>query len=193
MELTTEVVRELLDYDKETGVFTWRARDRSWFKIGRDCEAWNARFCGSLAGYVNRHNTGYPQVFIRVISEKWLAHRLAFLWMGKALPDQVDHLNRDSSDNSWKNLVASSAKENMKNMSKRTDNKSGVTGVSWSKRAGKWVARVGVAGERKHLGYFEDLEVAGEAVEAFRAANGFSSGHGKNHAKYIKKPVDSVI
>jgi hypothetical protein len=104
--------------------------------------------------------------------------------MGEALPKQADHLNRDSLDNRWCNLAASSAKENMKNKSMFSNNTSGVTGVSWNKTAGKWQARVRLGGKQKYLGYFTDLGEAAEAVRAFREANGFSEGHGVAHAIY---------
>jgi DUF971 family protein len=33
MNLTTENVRKILDYNPDTGIFTWRSRSRDWFKI----------------------------------------------------------------------------------------------------------------------------------------------------------------
>jgi hypothetical protein len=193
MELTTEVLRELLDYDKETGIFTWKARERSWFKTERSFKMWNTRYAGKAAGYVYKNLTGYPSLTIRVFGRLWLAHRIAFIWMGKALPDQVDHLNRNSIDNRWENLLASSAKENMKNLSMMRNNTSGVTGVYWNKASGKWMARVKINGKFRYLGYFTDLQEAAKSVEAFRAANGFSEGHGRQLANYAENSVDSVI
>jgi hypothetical protein len=49
LELTQEIVRELLDYDPATGSLTWRTRDRKWFKFDRDQNAWNKRFAGQPA------------------------------------------------------------------------------------------------------------------------------------------------
>jgi hypothetical protein len=193
MELTTEVVRELLDYDKETGIFTWKARERSWFKTERTYKMWNTRFAGRVTGTMWRGATGYPQIVIKVFGKHHGAHRLAFLWMGEALPEQADHLNRDSLDNRWCNLAASSARANNKNSSMCRNNTSGVTGVTWDKANNKWKAQVKLNGKQNNLGRFEELAEAFDAVKAFRAENGFSSGHGKKHAKYIKKPVDSVI
>jgi hypothetical protein len=191
MELTQEIMRELLDYDKNTGVFIWKARGRRWFKSEQGFKGWNNRFAGTVAGTIRKNATDYPTIRISVFGKLWLAHRLAFIYMGEALPEQVDHLNRDSTDNRWNNLSASSAKENMKNMSMPITNTSGVTGVSWNKARGKWVAYVGLGGKNKHLGLFTDLEEATEVVRTFRAAKGFSSGHGKELAKYLEKSVDS--
>jgi hypothetical protein len=55
----------------------------------------------------------------------------------------------------------------------RTNNTSGIKGVSLDASRGKWVAHIRIAGKVKHLGYFtnkEDAEVAREkAVEQKRA------------------------
>jgi len=186
-EITTELVRELLNYDQDTGLFTWRSRDRRWFNSTRTCKMWNTRFAGKVAGCVVKDARGYPALRISVLGKSWLAHRLAFLWAYEALPEQVDHLNRDSLDNRWKNLVASSYKENTKNKSMQSNNTSGVTGVYWNKAAGKWLARVKINGKFRCLGYSTDLQEAVKSVEAFRAANGFSSGHGAQYAKYLEE------
>jgi hypothetical protein len=191
MELTTEVLRELLDYHKDTGVFVWKVRERHWFNSEGSFKTWNTRFAAKAAGHLWTSTRGYPSLRIKILGKLHKAHRLAFIWMGEALPDHVDHLNRDSVDNRWSNLSASSAKENAKNMSMKSNNTSGVTGVYWHNGKRKWQAQARLGGERKHLGYFTDLEIAAEAVRAFRVANGFSSGHGKELAKYLEKSVDS--
>ena len=129
MELTTEILRELLDYDQHTGIFTWKPRESKWFKREKYRLRFNRHHAGTVAGYVWTGATGYTRVDIKLLGKLRRAHRLAFLWMGEELPTQVDHVNRDSTDNRWGNLVASSAKENMKNRSMFSSNTSGVTGV----------------------------------------------------------------
>ena len=186
-KLTTELVRELLHYSEETGIFTWRNRERHWFKRDKDFKRFHSLYAGAVAGTVKKKATGYPRVQLKVLGKDYLAHRLAFIYMGEALPEQVDHLNRDSLDNRWKNLTASSQEQNMKNMSMKLNNTSGVTGVSWNKARLKWVAYVRVDGKLKYLGGFEDLEEAGKAVRRFRSENGFSVGHGAQYAKYLEE------
>jgi len=183
-ELTTTIVRELLDYDQHTGEFTWKARERHWFKSEGSFKRWNNRFAGRFAGTISKGMRGYQHLSIGVLGKLHKAHRLAFIYMGEALPDQVDHLNRDSLDNSWENLSASSARENMKNKSMFSNNTSGVTGVIWHKARDKWMARVNLGGRLKHLGLFTDLEEATEVVRAAREAEGYSVGHGAKHANY---------
>jgi len=184
MKLTTEIVQELMDYDPETGVFTWRTRDWWWFKEDRSYTLWNTRFAGKPAGYVDTDAHGYPRLKIKLLGKLRLASRLAFLWMGKDLPNQVGHLNRDSLDDRWSNLASSNNAENSKNRSKYRNNTSGVCGVYWNKPAGKWLAKVQLGGESHHLGYFDDINEAAAVVAAFRAANGFTDGHGRELAGY---------
>ena len=185
MELTTDVVRELLDYDEHTGIFTWKARDRRWFKTEGSFKRFHTIFAGTVTGNVFKSVRGYPALRIKVFGINCLAHRLAFIWMGEALPPQVDHLNRNSLDNRWENLFASSQEENMKNRSMMNNNTSGVTGVYWHKQTGKWQAQVSIGGKQKNLGYFVDLVEATEVVRAAREGNGFSDGHGMAHAQYM--------
>jgi len=184
MKLTSEIVQELLDYDPEMGIFTWRERGWEWFKTERGWKAWNARYAGAPAGYIHKGATGYPRVRIKLLGTKYAASRLAFLAMGEPLPDQVDHLNRDSLDDRWSNLAASNSAENHKNLSMSRTNTSGVCGVGRHKATGRWLARVQLGGESHHLGLFDDINEAAAVVAEFRAANGFTDGHGQTVAGY---------
>jgi hypothetical protein len=49
IELTQAIVRQLLDYNPETGTLTWRVRDKWWFVSDRACNAWNATWAGQPA------------------------------------------------------------------------------------------------------------------------------------------------
>jgi hypothetical protein len=184
MKLTTEIVRELLDYDPETGVLTWRTRSREWFASERSWKGWNNRYAWKTAGSVNKSTRGYPMLQIKVLGKLYIASRLVFLSMGRPLPAQVDHINGDSLYNRWSNLRASNNTENHKNQSMRRNNKSGVTGVSWDKRDEKWQAGVALGGKYHHLGRFNDLDNAAVAVGKFYAANGFSARHGQELSAY---------
>ena len=185
MNITTEIVREILAYNTDTGIFTWRQRSRDWFKSDHDRNAWNARYAGKEAGCVHTNVYRYPGLQIGVLGKQYTASRLAFLAMGEPLPEQVDHLSRDSLDNRWRNLKASTNAENMKNQSKRRDNTSGVTGVHWIMRRGKWQAEACLNGKMKYLGLFTDINDAAAAVATFYAENGFSAGHGQELARYM--------
>ena len=75
----------------------------------------------------------------------------------------VDHINHNKLDNRKENLRLCSNSENCKNRNIAKNNKSGVTGVTWSKQMNKWKANIGVDNKLIHLGFFSDKEKAIEA------------------------------
>jgi hypothetical protein len=74
--------------------------------------------------------------------------------------EQVDHRNHDTLDNRRSNLRTATASQNSTNRRRRSDNTSGTRGVRFYAPNGKWLARIGVNGKRKHLGYFPTQEAA---------------------------------
>lgn len=143
-------LRELLDYDRETGIFTWR-QDRSSGRKGR------------VAGCA-----GARGIIIVISGVQYSANRLAWLHVTGEWPaDLIDHRDLDNSNNRWTNLREATYSQNRANIRPYRNNKSGCKGVHWYKSLGKWVARVGKDGKRKHLGYFEVFE---DAVSAYATA-----------------------
>ena len=68
--ITAERLREALDYDSDTGLFTWRV-DRYSGKNKVQVSA------GEVAGCCN--SDGYR--WVGIDSRRYTAHRLAWLWM----------------------------------------------------------------------------------------------------------------
>jgi hypothetical protein len=150
--LTAEQVRELLDYDPETGRFTWRIAPRG-------------HKAGSQAGCID----SYGYVVIRIAGAGHKAHRLAWLIAyGEWPDDQIDHINGERSDNRIANLRSLTNQGNQQN--RRTahrGNSSGLLGVS--PKRGKWRAQIKVDGEKRHIGMFDTPEAAHAAyLEAKR-------------------------
>lgn len=146
--MTSEELKELLHYDPETGVFTW--------KVGRKGKAQ----AGSVAGCVG------PQGYIRIkIKNKiYLAHRLAWFYTYGRWPIwQLDHINGIRHDNSSSNLREATQSENSQNSKKRTDNTSGYTGVSIRKGTDKWRAYINIKGKRTYIGDYITPELAYKA------------------------------
>lgn len=143
-------LQAMLDYDRETGVFTWRT-DRSS----------NAK-AGDVAGYLDR-----GRVKIRVGDKQLLAHRLAWLFVTGEWPTRhIDHFNGNPSDNKFKNLRDVSHAVNLQNQRRaRSDNRSGLLGVQIKK--GRFTAVIRIAGTAKFLGAFDSAE---EAHEVYLAA-----------------------
>ena len=149
--LTQAELKKALHYDPETGVFT---RLRSWGT-------------GKAGTPVTCITDGY--VVVGVGGKQHRACRLAFLYMTGAFPiGQVDHINRNRSDDRWCNLRAVTHAENQQNCSPiRKNNRSGFKGVSWCSRRRRWQAHIQANGKQKNLGVFKTIE---EAVAAYRAA-----------------------
>ena len=171
---TREQLTIRYSYDPETGIFTDK-------KTGK-------------AADTVRDRNGHRHVVIPVINGQWpyLAHQLAWLYMTGEFPDfEIDHENRDGTDNRWSNL-RDGTDINRRNLSMKINNKSGVTGVSWCKNRLKWRG-VGHYTERngthrqKFLGYFEDIESAALEVLEFRHIHGYDPGHG------LPRCVQSVV
>jgi len=151
-ELTAEYLRSILNYDQETGIFTWKVSTSSRVKAG------------DVAGCPD--GQGYLQISVQ--SRLYRAHRLAWLYACGEWPKlDIDHINRNRSDNRISNLRDVSRKQNGQNASKPSSNTSGYTGVSWHRRRSKWQVKITHSYKMIHLGYFSILE---EAIAARKAA-----------------------
>lgn len=156
--LTAELVRALLDYAPDTGIFTWRLRPESCHQD----RAWNSRFAGRTAGSVGP--TGYR--LIKINGEGHGAHRLAWLYVHGVWAPLIDHINRNPSDNRIANLRPATTSQNIANSKLPRNNTSGHKGVHWDKGVGLWRARHGGrrgAGGSVYVGSFHSKEAAIEA------------------------------
>lgn len=152
-DLTAERLREILNYDPETGVFTWR--------VNRGGSA----LAGSKAGHPSKID-GYVRIYVDC--RLFLAHRLAWLYVHETFPENhLDHINRVRDDNRLCNLREATYSQNNQNQSIRSDNKSGLVGVSWSGRHRKWKAQIQFCNANRHLGLYKTKE---EAYSAYLKA-----------------------
>jgi hypothetical protein len=117
-----------------------------------------------VAGSVN----GEGYLLIKLQRRSYKAHRLAWLYVCGVWPeDQLDHINRNRSDNRISNLREVTNKQNLQNAGKYSHNTSGHSGVSWHKQRSKWVAQIKHNHKVIHLGYFTNIE---DAIAARKAA-----------------------
>lgn len=115
---------------------------------------------GDVANFV-RHD-GYIQ--IQISGKKYVAHRLAYLYMAGEWPkNQIDHIDWIRDNNRWANLRDATNSINQQNQrGPKSNNKSGYLGVSWHTSAGKWRATIKLNGKSICLGIFDDKHEAYE-------------------------------
>lgn len=127
-----ERLKELLNYDPDTGVFTWKT-------------AVSNINVGDVAGHIKPH--GYRHLGID--GNYYLAHRLAWVYMTGDDPGSltVDHRNRVRSDNWFSNLRLATQQDQLRNKSAK--------GIHYSKRDRSWTAHIKLDGKKLHLGSFQ--------------------------------------
>jgi hypothetical protein len=142
---------ERLDYNKETGWFTWKVVKSKKVKVG------------DRAGYEHH---GYR--YITINDKEYSENRLAWFYVTHAWPNTiVDHKNLDRSDNRWDNLRLNDDSGNQHNTTVRLNNRLGFLGV---RKHGKlFRARIAIQGIRYHLGDYATPELAAKAYEEARA------------------------
>lgn len=131
-------VTEFLEYNPETGIFTWIKNK------GR-------RKSGKVAGKVEK---GY--VSIKFDYKDYRAHRLAWFYVYKEFPSgALDHINRNKEDNRISNLRETSSIANCQNKDSK--------GYVFHKASNKWMARIMINYKDVYLGIFKTEEEAREA------------------------------
>jgi hypothetical protein len=173
--ITQELIKARLAYDSNAGSFYWLERNPSSHPKPHIIKAWNTKYAGTRADNLNLR--GYYDVCLD--GKAYRSHRLAWLYTYGELPDgQIDHINGVRTDNRVDNLRVVDDATNRKNMGRRSDNTSGVTGVTFHKAARKWVAQYRINGKNYYLGLFDTvLEAAKARKEASKNA-GFHENHG---------------
>ena len=141
-----EELKEVLDYNPDTGVIIWKKKVSGNVEIGQE------------AGYI----TYYGYKAIKFKSQQYRFHRIAYYMHHgiDPLEKMVDHENLNKQDNWIKNLRLATRPENGRNAKLRSTNISGVTGVFWRKTHKKWAAVIGVNGGKIWLGQFVNKEDA---------------------------------
>ena len=132
-----DYLKSLLDYDPETGHFTWKV------KRGRAT-------VGERAGYQVKNKYRY----ISIDKVKYLEHRLAYFYMTECDLSglMVDHINGVKHDNRFDNLRALSPSDNSAHQLRSSN--------CYQIASGRWASRIHLHGKRIHLGMFDTPEEA---------------------------------
>lgn len=154
---TAALIREYIGYCPKTGKFWWKKRPAQ------------CRAVGDIAGHNSR---GYWRILFR--GRFHYGHRIAFLLMeGRWPSEQIDHINRNKSDNRWCNLREASPSLNAVNRVRSRPN--GLPrGVYHAGR--KFSVKIQRNGVSRYLGCFASIEQA--TAEYDRAAAQWFTGDG---------------
>ena len=138
------LVRQLLDYDPDTGIFRWKVNTRQ-IKPGQ------------IAGTVKK-NKRQSYILIGIGRRHYYAHRLAWFLVTGTWPSEVDHKNRVGTDNRWCNLREVTRAQNL--MNTKGYGPSGVKNVSMHKASGGWQVQFVCKGQAKIHELFPTFEAA---------------------------------
>ena len=175
-EVPPNILKRIIRYDQATGELFWLKRPRGMFKSDRDCKAWNTRYSDKPAMTAN-NGVGYRVG--QISGSLFCAHRVIWALVHDEWPDKIDHINGDSLDNRLENLRSVSVSGNGKNSKLSSRNNSGVIGVFWDKRRGKWSANIKSEGKSYFLGYHDRLEDAVKSRKEASLKFGFHENHGR--------------
>jgi hypothetical protein len=149
-EVTQEQVKELFDY--RDGALYWKKYHAS-----------NAK-AGEPAGCTRKD--GYRIIWCH--NKSYLRSRLVWLWHYGKFPNQdIDHINRNTSDDRIENLRDVSRAVNLLNKGSHKG-VSGYPGVAWLKARKKWKGAVHHDGTEHRLYYGDSFLAACRAVRKFR-------------------------
>lgn len=144
--ITQRRLKEVLHYDPEMGVWTWKVRSNHFIVPGQ------------VAG-VARKPDGYR--IISVDGMKIRSSHLAFLYMVGFLPlDEVDHIDCNPRNDAWVNLRLADSSQNKFNKRVSKVSSSGLKGAYWHSQQKRWRSQIQCRGKITHLGMFDTPEEA---------------------------------
>ena len=161
------ILPKILRYDDKSGQLFWLPRTPDLFRSNlrsadHCCAIWNARYAGKKAfNFQNALGYWYGRLFDIGVA----AHHAVFAIHHGRWPTEIDHINRNPSDNRIENLRETSRAENLLNTASRGGS-SKFKGVSWCKRDKTWMAYIKVNRKMKNLGLFKNEEDAARARDA---------------------------
>ena len=146
--ITYKELTDILNYDPDSGIFTWR--------YTRSSRAVKNSVAGTLTpdGYIS----------ININRHIYRAHRLAWLYCFQEWPLHfIDHINGIRNDNRLDNLREATKLENSYNTKAHKDSSTGVKGVFFNKANNNYRAQIRYKGQKLSLGSFKTVEEASEA------------------------------
>ena len=145
--ITHEELLELLDYDKNTGIFRWKKANNKKIKIG------------SIAGHKGKNGFGR----IKIGNGVYDIHRLAWFYVNAKLPTGfIFHINGIKTDNRISNLIEAPYSNYFGNIKNKKNN------IYYNKRYKKWHSTIMIYGNNIYLGQFDTEQEAKNAVTNYK-------------------------
>jgi len=157
--ITHHDLLSMLQYDPETGNFTWLRPPSN-----------KPHWIGAIAGSKVR-----GRIRIMIYRKSYFAHRLAWFYVHGAWPSSlIDHIDGNPLNNRLSNLREATPTQNQANKRRCKRNRSGFKGVGKCPRVGgKWVARIRIDGRQRTIGRFNTPDSAYAAyLSAAREVHG---------------------
>ena len=145
--VTQDLLKRVFDYT-EDGSLVWKVSTSNRVKVG------------DIAGHLHKA-TGYFVVGIGGTHHK--LHRLVFMYHHGYMPEFIDHVDCDPTNNRIENLRECTRQQNQFNRSAQANNKLGVKGVR--EHNGKFTAQITLNRKSHYLGVFETVALAKECYD----------------------------
>lgn len=162
------------------GELYWKERPITDFVSERAFKVWNAKYKGMRAGTIRNCSRTKKYAVTCVNNKRFYVHRI--IWEVHnghiATGLEIDHIDGDGLNNDPSNLRVVTHHENGKNTRMKSNNNSGLCGVTWSKRYGKFQAYIKANGKYLLLGRFDLMFDAACARKSAEIAHGFHENHG---------------
>lgn len=172
--LDPTILLRLFVYDAQRGVLIWQNRPDADFVDSHAAKIWNVKHAGTVAGIAGE------RLQLNIFGKRFKLHRVIWAFCTGRWPEgDVDHIDGDPQNNRIQNLRDVPHAENQKNLKLNRNNKSGVTGVAFLARTGRWKAVIQSEGKAHHLGYFGTKSEAIAARKAAEKRFNFHENHGR--------------
>ena len=149
-----DIFKEVLKYNSETGVLTWRVAGRG-------------RALGSVAGSKSTRTDHLQLIYNR---KTYQVHRIAFYLYWDYLPKQplmIDHRDNRADNNCIDNLRVATRSQNAINRVFSKTNPSGQPNVR-KHSGGKWQVCLSIEGKETYFGLYSNLSDATEVSVSLR-------------------------
>ena len=188
MSISVDVLRAAVRYDAESGETFWLMRPKEHFAADGKrhtqehiCAFWNSKHAGKNTGKTLTKR-GYR--CIRLNGHLFMAHRVILAIVSGAWPTgEIDHVDGNTSNNRISNLRQVDRVGNTRNSGFRSNNTSGVCGVSWVKRSGKWLAHIRRGRNERIDELFPGTPEGLKRAAAWREKKMREFGYHENHGK----------